>query len=240
MVQAQGEYDAAQAALAQASGATAENSTINSSAASQSATNEQSAADAALQGAYAALDDAVHTKADTIFSNPLSTDPTFLPLTIPDAQLVQTIENDRLSLEGLLNNDSSIASDSAAGDTDANIATMIGDAQTVEAFLADIIRAVDDAVPNQQYSATTITAFQTTMTAARSEVVSAVSSLTTVKSAYDGHRQAQRPPRIPRAAARRTVSRPRKRVWRRQPVRWTPRRPRSRRRSYAVLFPAPS
>ena len=88
VLQAQGAYEAAQAALANASGSTAQNSNITSSQASQNAQNTGASALATLGSTYTSLDDAVHTKADTLFSNPHSSNPTLIGLTIPNNQLV--------------------------------------------------------------------------------------------------------------------------------------------------------
>jgi len=90
-LQAQGAHDAAEAALAKASGSTAANAGINSSQAATAAQNNAAGAAAALQSTYSALDDAVHTKADVMFTNPRQATPQF-NLTVPDNQLVNTLK----------------------------------------------------------------------------------------------------------------------------------------------------
>ena len=184
VLQAQGSYDAAQAALAKASGSSADISGLNLSQANQSAANAQTAAQTALQSAEAALDDAIHTKADTLFSNPRSIAPVF-NLSIPDGQLVVTLQNQRWQLEQVLNDAAKIAGDTAPADIDANITAMSADAQTTASFLGGLIKAVNEAEPNVNVSAAAITADQTSVGVARTEVVSAISALTSAKTALD-------------------------------------------------------
>jgi RND family efflux transporter MFP subunit len=184
VLQAQGSYDAAQAALVKASGSTADISGLDLSQANQSVVNTRSAAQAALQSAYAALDDAIHTKADTLFSNPRSITPT-LNLNVPDGQLTVTIQNERWHLEQTLSDAASLQASAASSDTDATIAAMSTDAQTAASFLNDLIQAVNEVQPNANLSAATIAADQSLMGAARTEVVAAIASLTSAKSAFD-------------------------------------------------------
>jgi RND family efflux transporter MFP subunit len=185
VLQAQGAYEAAQAALASASGNTAQNSNVTSSQASQNAQNTGTAALATLESTYTTLDDAVHTKADTLFSNPRSANPTLNGLTIPNSQLIVTLQNERLAIESTLNDAKSIAANDSIADIDANIAAMSSDVQTVQTFLNNMVMMINQAVPNQVVSASAIAGYQTMISTARSEVVSSMSSLAAAKSSYD-------------------------------------------------------
>ncbi len=184
VLQAQGTYAAAQAALANAQGATAANSSLTSSQASTAAANAQVSAQTSMQSAYAALDDAVRTKADELFTNPSSTSvqPTF-NLSIPDGQLKVNLVSEREALTGTLAD--ARAQASASSSIDASITAETTDAQSVLSFLNDCVTAVNEAIPSQSVSAAEISAFQTSIGAARTEVVSAIASLTTAKSSYD-------------------------------------------------------
>jgi RND family efflux transporter MFP subunit len=184
LVQAQGQYDAAQAALAKATGSTAANSGISSSQASQSAANAQTAGIVALQSTYAALDDAVHTKADTLISNSRTSQPR-LGLSVPDTQLVLNINNERVPLELTLADAKSIADGASSANIDDAADKMNKDAQLVVAFLNDLVTAVNKAQTTVDTSASAIAADQTLMGAARTEVTSAISGLNTAKSSYD-------------------------------------------------------
>lgn len=183
VLQAEGSYEAAQAAAAKASGSTAQNSSVSSSQASQTAQNAALSAGAAISSAYAALDDAVHTKTDTFFSNPHSNLPLFTPQ-VPDGQLVINIQNIRGSLDALLNSINAIDTTDTKN-LDANITTTLAAARTTAAYLDDIIEGLNKSVASQGVPAATITSYQTTAAAARSEVWTAISSLTSAKSAYD-------------------------------------------------------
>jgi RND family efflux transporter MFP subunit len=183
VVQAQGAYAAAQASLAKASGTTATNSGITSAQAAQAAANAQTSVNASLQSTYVALDDAVHTKSDPLFSNPRGASPTLLSFTIPDSQLVVNIQNERLGLEAVLADARTIAN--STSDTDARATAMNADALTVAAFLNDLVRGINQAVPSQSISASMIAADQAAIGSARSEVVNAIASLSAAKGSYD-------------------------------------------------------
>ena len=184
VLQAQGAYDAASAALAKASGSTAANSGLSSASAAQGAANAQTSALAALQSTYSTLDDAVHTKADVLFSNPRLQIPTLL-LSIPDGQLATNIVNERSQLEAVISGSGTLSTTATATTLDATISTMTGNALMVETFLNDLIRALNEQQPGQAFSAAAIAADQSLLSAARSEVVSAIGALTASKSAYD-------------------------------------------------------
>ena len=183
VLQAQGAYEGAQAALAKASGTTAQNSSITSAQADTTVQNAKLSAQTALQSAYASIDDAVHAKADLLFSSPRAAQPILVQFTIPDSQIVITVQDERGKLEQTLSNAHTLLS--SQGDPDANIAVMSGYAQEVATFLNDLNRAVSQAVPNQSVSAATIATDQAATAAARTEVVAALSSLTSAKSTYD-------------------------------------------------------
>ncbi len=186
VLQAQGQYAAAQAALATAQGSTAANSSLTSSQATNAAQTAGTSAIASLQSTYAALDDAVHSKADTLFTNPRSTSvtPTF-NLIIPDNQLQVNLVNERIALTATLADASTQASSSSTAPIDARISALTSDAQAVASFLNDIVQATNEAEVTQSTSASVITADQASMGAARTEVVSAIASLTAEKSSYD-------------------------------------------------------
>ena len=184
VLQAQGAYDAATAALAKANGSTAQNSSVTANLATQAVKNAQTAGVAALQSAYAALDDAVHTRADLLFTNPRTSAATLI-LTVPDNLLVSNVQSGRIALESLLAEAQSVVNDPDSIDFDADSATFVADAQTVNTFLTNLIKAVNETQPSQNFSAATLAGYQTSLATARTEVVAAISSVTAAKSAYD-------------------------------------------------------
>lgn len=189
VLQSQGAYDAAEAALAKASGSTASNTGLTSAQAAAAAQNAQIAAAASLQSAYAALDDAVHAKADVLFSNPrLSTRQ--LVINVPDSQLTVNVVNERSTLEDLLTASTKYTGAGTSASVDSDINNMIASAQTVSTFLTDAIKAVNIAQPSQNVTSATLAADQASLGAARTEVVSSISALTAAKSAYDAAQSA--------------------------------------------------
>ena len=186
VAQAQGSYEAAEANLTKASGTTTQNVAVSSNQAIQTADNAQVSAMAAVESAYAALDDAVHTKADTLFINPRTQEAQVLPaFIIPDSEIVVTVQMERLKLEPILAQAETLTSDADSADTDGNISLMVQYAQTTETFLNDLIKMTNEAMPNSSMTAATISGYQSTLSAARTEVVAAVTSLTTSKTTYD-------------------------------------------------------
>jgi len=127
--QAQGSYDAALAALAQASGTTANNSTITSNQAALNVQNAQLSVEASLKSLYTAMDDAVTTKSDTLFRyhnsqlaglNQILQYPN-------DTDLQQTVENERPLLDPMLANDDRLAYSATSSDVDADVSSVLGD-----------------------------------------------------------------------------------------------------------------
>lgn len=184
VLQAQGAYDAAQSALARASGSSAANSSLTSDQAAQGAMNARTAAITSLQSMYATLDDAVHTKADTIFSNPRSNLP-ILNASLPDSQLTVTIQNERATMDDLLAKAKGLQNVTTTTNLDDNSTSMITDAQTVNAFITNLVAAANQAIPTVNVSASMIAGYQANFGAARNAVVGGISSLTAAKSAYD-------------------------------------------------------
>lgn len=182
VTQAQGAYDAAAAALAKLKGTTATNLGLSSSQASSAAQSASVSLSTALRSAYATLDDAVHAKADSLFTGPNSPTPRFLPFTVPDTQLVTDIENQRLALNATMRG----AEIAAAGaDLGADTTHLLTDARTVQAFLDDLIAAMNSAVPNNYFTQAQIAANQASLSGARTAVLAAIASLTGAKTAYD-------------------------------------------------------
>jgi multidrug resistance efflux pump len=169
VLQAQGAYDAASASLAKVTGAKgAENSTLS--------------AQAALTSAYGSLDDAVHVRADQLFTNPRTSSPD-LVLTVPDSALVNKLKVERVALEDALTSAQKLSASGTVSDASLTSETVY--AQSVQSFLDDLIRAVNSTPPSQAASATTISGYQTLLAAARSEVAGAITSLNAAKSSYD-------------------------------------------------------
>jgi HlyD family secretion protein len=183
VLQATGSYDAAVAALSKVSGSTASNSTISSQQAIQNVTNTQASAALALQSAYAAMDDAVRTKGDALFSNPRSYSPV-LNLSVSDNQLVTDLQNERPTIEAALT-DAQVLANGTPADVDAAVAKMLTHTQEVNAFMTTLVAALNKAISNQNTSQAFISSSLASVSAGRSAVVGAATSLVAAKNAYD-------------------------------------------------------
>lgn len=183
VLQAQGAYDAAQAAFTNTSGTSAANSDISAAQAGQALINAQTTVDTSIQSLFAVLDDAVHTKADPLFTQP-RTNPV-LQLTVSDSQLVITLQNERQQLDFAINDVSALARKTTRTNTATDIAQATADAQLIVTFLNNLVDALNKSLPTQTVSASSISAYQTSISAARTSVTTAISTLASAKSAYD-------------------------------------------------------
>ncbi len=183
VLQAQGAYDAAQATLAKVTGTGATNASLSSDQAATASANAAASLNVSLTSLYAAIDDAVHAKADALFSNLDTPTPRFAPLTVPDSQLIIDIENGRLALTSTITDAS--AQSIGNGPVDDRARAMLADANTVVALLGKIITALNIAVPNNNYSAAQIASYQASLGAARSAVVGSIAAVTSGKAGYD-------------------------------------------------------
>ncbi len=135
----------------------------------------------ALSSAYANADDAVHAKADQVFTNPRSTDAQ-LAILVPDAALVTRVQAERVALEPLFASwQTALAStsnpESAVVSSEANL-------KIVMAFLDDLTTALAEAQPSGSVLATTLVGYQTTVNAGRLNVSGALSALISADTAY--------------------------------------------------------
>lgn len=183
VLQAKGAYDAAQAAFANANGTTAANTTISAAQAAQNLSNAHVAVNTSLQSLYATLDDAVHTKADLLFTDP-RTNPRLL-LSVSDNQLVITLQNQRTQLEITLAQTKTLVDAASRTDVDGDIAKVNANAQLVSTFLSNLVEALNKSQANDSVTASDITSFRASIGAARSSVATAISSLPSVKTSYD-------------------------------------------------------
>lgn len=127
----------------------------------------------AESSSYVAADAAVHATVDTLFSNPRSTNPTLL-LFLPDATLLNKIQNERIALEPLF------ISWNANGTSSAVIEQNLAQ---VAVFLDDLAKALAATPPSSSISAATLAVDASAIAAARTAVAGAHSSLTAAEGA---------------------------------------------------------
>lgn len=136
-----------------------------------------------IKAAYSSNDDIIHSKLDTVFSNPSSVSPRFV-LSVTDQSLLNKVQSDRLVLEGLLRNES-IRSDMLTENSDlrAEIATAIKETRQIKAFADDVSALLNISISSQAYSDAAIASFIVTASAARTAVSGTLTALTTAQQA---------------------------------------------------------
>ena len=184
VLQAQGAYEAAQAELANTLNAGVTGSSISVTQAQQGVQNAKNALQNALQSTYAALDDAVHAKADQLFTNPNTSSPQII-LTVPDSQLVSKLLQERVQLQAIFDTLLPYTKDSASASLDAHSTVMVTAVGTITQFLNNLATAVNETPPSQNASSATLAGYAASLSAAHTEVTVALSSLIAAKSAYD-------------------------------------------------------
>lgn len=184
VIQASGAVGAARTGLANAEGTFAIGSKITAAQAAQNVKNARKAFSNALQSAYIALDDAVHAKADTLFSNPRTVSAQLI-LIVPNSRLVRLIRQERLALQTTFSNIAPYKNDSSGSTLDARSTTMTTAANSVIQFLGNLATAVNETLPSQSVPATALAGYTVSLGAARAEANSALSGLIAAKSAYD-------------------------------------------------------
>lgn len=137
----------------------------------------------AVQSAYTSSDDAIHNKADAFFTNP-RTDPK-LSFAVTNTMLKSAVEHDRLLIEATfadwallvtrLSNDNAADSAKQAQIYLAQVTTLLANANA----------ALNQSVPDQTTSATTLSSYATTLFTARTNVNTAATTLTASAAALD-------------------------------------------------------
>lgn len=162
LLSAQGAFEAAQASV-QKSGKlfdTSKTSAVNT-----------------IKSAYSSNDDLIHSKLDAVFTNPRGSNPR-IPLSVSDQSLLTKVQNERLSLEGML------AKEAARGDAltenadlKAEIETAIEETRIIKSYIDDLSALLNAAIPTQAYSDTTIAGYVTAASAARTSVSATLAAL---------------------------------------------------------------
>ncbi|MBI4065678.1 efflux RND transporter periplasmic adaptor subunit [Candidatus Kaiserbacteria bacterium] len=148
-----------------------------------SVANAESALVDAIRSAYTASDDAVRNKADSFFTNP-RTDPR-LSFIVSNVSLKYAVESERVAVESALS-EWALLTKSLTG---ANAGDSAKQAQLyfarVTTLLADSNSALNQGIPDQTTSASTLSSYITTLATARTSVNSYASALTTAITALD-------------------------------------------------------
>jgi len=176
---AQANLEAQQAKLASlTSGTRSEQLAIDQTAVAQA----EGALANALSSAYTNADDAVHAKADQVFTNPRNAQAK-LTILVPDSTLAQKIENERVALEPMFSAWAKALS-SVSDNPQGLIPSSTDNLQSVAAFLDDLTAALSETQPSGSITAATLSGYQTAVNAGRLSVLGAQSSLTSATTGY--------------------------------------------------------
>ena len=142
-------------------------------------TQDQIALANAITSAYTAADGAVHTSADQIFTNARTAN-AMLVVNIPNATLANQITQERIALEPVLAAWSAqVASPSFSASNALSAATQAVQSLTqVSAFLNDTAAGLTQIQPSANFSAATLTTYETSIASARTSIAGALTALT--------------------------------------------------------------
>ncbi len=149
----------------------------------------RAALDDALQNAYVAADDAVHAKADELFTNP-RTAGAALAFTAPDATRATAVTNERIALQQVFSAWQSLSASST--DPVATAGVVNGYLVQVNAFLNDLATLLAETPAGGSLTAAELTAYQASVNAARSEITGSLTgALPGLTGALTGYKSAQ-------------------------------------------------
>lgn len=151
--------------------------------ASSSVVSAETALISAIQNAYTASDDAVHNKTDPIFTNPRTTPK--LSFGIANETLQTSIESNRATIEVILNKWALLVSKI----TSENVADGAVQSQKylvqVSSLLADANTVLNQGVPNQTITSTTLSSYGALIATARANVNTAGTALVGAQAELD-------------------------------------------------------
>lgn len=181
VLQAEGSLDAAKAALQKVQGGTREEQL----AILQSAKNTaDTGAVNTLLSAYGTADAVIRDTADQMFSNPESSPQ--LNITTADSQAKIDAQNMRSRMSAILARQKGKAGSlSVSADLKAEIATTEAELREMRTFYDALVRALNAAVSSPSISDTTIATYKGEATAGRASLVTALSSLSSARSALE-------------------------------------------------------
>jgi multidrug efflux pump subunit AcrA (membrane-fusion protein) len=183
VLQAEGAYDSAKAAR--------DIARINSGTTNSSLSESKNNALNAIANAYITMDDVIRVKTDTFYSNADNENATFL-LSVPDAQLVYSIESQRKAVERMLEARATKNRTLTTGnDLIGELNLVQTEVQMIKTYLDDLASAHAKAVPDATYSQSTIDGGKTTVGIARSTISGTISSVTASRTALNASIGAQ-------------------------------------------------
>jgi multidrug efflux pump subunit AcrA (membrane-fusion protein) len=139
----------------------------------------------AVQDAYTASDDAVRNQIDRFITSPRSTEPHIDTGLAADPALKEEIERKRVTVETILISwNASVSTLSPASDLNAFVREARGNLDQIKFFLDRVAFMVNSVFANAQLAQTTLDAYKTAASTARTGVVTAISTLGTAQGSY--------------------------------------------------------
>ncbi len=169
LLQAEGAYEQAKAAR--------DITRLNSSQSGSSLIDTKNQSLNTIYSAYTVMDDAVRGKTDAAYSDP-KFDQVKLLLSVPDANLVLSLETKRKAIEKMLvarnakNRTLTVDSDLLS-----ELSIVQAEVQMVKTYLDDLFTAYSKALPDASFSQTTLEAGKSTTQGARQQVLGSLSSV---------------------------------------------------------------
>ncbi len=139
-----------------------------------------------IQDAYTKSDDAIRGKVDQFFSNPKSANPA-LTFVVPDLAKKEKLEFDRMVIETMLNDwYSDTLSLGASGDVSGPCDKAFSNLRQIKSFLDDLALVINALSPSSQLSQTTLAGWRADITLVRSNINTAISSITAAREKLEG------------------------------------------------------
>ena len=138
-----------------------------------------------VRDSYTASDDAVRNMTDPLFNNPLSDYPKFSPV-IPDSQLVNNLNSDRVNIRNIMNLWGPLAAEGSSGFDAGSQIALAEKMPVIKSFLDECAEAVNLLASSpSNVSQAQIDAYKLNVSTARTEVDGASTALLGAESAYD-------------------------------------------------------
>lgn len=177
VLQAEGAYDAAKTARDIAK--------INSGSTNNSLFESKNSALNAIASAYITMEDVIRVKTDIVFTDPRTQNARFT-VSVPDMNLVLSIEASRKSIETLLvARGARNKTLSSGSDLISELNAVQAEAQTIKSYLEDLSLAYSKALADSSYSQASIEANKASVNTARTAISGVISSLSATRTALN-------------------------------------------------------
>lgn len=135
----------------------------------------------AIASAYITMDDAISGKTDSAFTDP-KFDQVKLAISVPDANLASSLEIKRKAIEKILRaREKKNMTISESSDLVAELTTIQTEVETIKTYLDDLFTAYSKALPDQNFSETTLATGKANTQAARQSIGTLLSTLVTTR-----------------------------------------------------------